>query len=213
MKFEQKRVTASAAFEELKALKEQGYNVLIDFTAVDYSAYKPGGVKGDASDGLKRAAPYEEENLTHPIAKPMGEEYGTPHPPNRDSLDEPRPAAPVSERFECVWRLAKIDAATGEDRGRVDVRCGVPEGEPVLRSAKALWPIADWLEREVWDMFGVRFVDRPDIKRLLLYEAFVGHPLRKDYPITRRQPQIGPKSGEPAGNPSFNEIRPTIKYD
>ncbi len=76
-----------------------------------------------------------------------------------------------------------------------------------------LWPIADWFEREVWDMFGVKFADRPGIKRLLLYESFVGHPLRKDYPITRRQPQIGPASGEPLNNPSFNEIRPVIKYE
>ena len=62
-------------------------------------------------------------------------------------------------------------------------------------------------------MFGVRFADRPGIKRLLLYEEFKGHPLRKDYPIGRRQPLIGPVSGEPADNPSFNTVRPTIKYE
>jgi NADH-quinone oxidoreductase subunit C len=214
MKFDVKRVSAAEAHDALKALKEEGYNVLLDMTAVDYSAYRPGAAsKGDASDRLKRAHPAEEEDLTHAIASARGEEYGTPHLPTRDALDEPRPQAPVPERFDVVYRLVKIDAATGEDRGRVELRCGVPEGEPVLRSVMSLWPIADWLEREVWDMFGIKFADRPDIKRLLLYESFVGHPLRKDYPITKRQPLVGPASGEPANNPSFNEIRPTIKYD
>jgi len=57
-----------------------------------------------------------------------------------------------------------------------------------------LWAIADWFEREVWDMFGIRFDGHPDLRRLLLYEEFVGHPLRKDYAINRRQPLIGPKN-------------------
>jgi len=61
-------------------------------------------------------------------------------------------------------------------------------------TAVDLWPIADWFEREVWDMFGVRFAGHPDLRRLLMYEEFVGHPLRKDYPIDRRQPLIGPAS-------------------
>jgi NADH:ubiquinone oxidoreductase subunit C len=59
-------------------------------------------------------------------------------------------------------------------------------------------------------MFGVRFVDRPDVKRLHLYEEFSGHPLRKDYPIAKRQPLIGPKSGEKSGSPSFNILKPTV---
>ena len=114
-----------------------------------------------------------------------------------------------SPRFDVIYRLMKLDAASGEDRGRLEVHCAVGS-EPVLRSAQALWPNADWLEREVWDMFGVKFADRPDIKRLLMYEEFVGHPLRKDYPIAKRQPLIGPKSGDKADSPSFNILHPTI---
>jgi NADH-quinone oxidoreductase subunit C len=114
-----------------------------------------------------------------------------------------------SPRFDVIYRLMKFDAADGRDLGRVEVHCAVGE-EPVLRSARDLWPVADWLEREVWDMYGVGFVDRPDIKRLLMYEEFVGHALRKDYPIGKRQPLIGPKSGDKANSPSFNILKPTI---
>jgi NADH-quinone oxidoreductase subunit C len=114
-----------------------------------------------------------------------------------------------SPRFDVIYRLMKLDLETGTDGGRLEIHCAVDE-TPVLRSVSDLWPIADWLEREVWDMFGVKFADRPDIKRLLLYEEFVGHPLRKDYPIAKRQPLIGPKSGDKAGSPSFNILHPTI---
>src|SRR5262249_12669790 len=106
-------------------------------------------------------------------------------------------------RFEVLYRLMRLDPATRRDRGRGAGRCAT-DAAPVLRSARGLWPVADWLEREVWDMFGVRFADRPDIARLLLYEEFSGHPLRKDYPIGKRQPLIGPKSGDKADSPSFN---------
>lgn len=114
-----------------------------------------------------------------------------------------------SPRFDVIYRLMKLDLETGTDGGRLELHCAVGE-EPVLRSVADLWPAADWLEREIWDMFGVKFADRPDIKRLLLYEEFVGHPLRKDYPIGRRQPLIGPKDGNLPNSPSFNILKPTI---
>ena len=114
-----------------------------------------------------------------------------------------------SPRFDVVYRLMKLDAASGSDMGRLELHCAVDE-LPVLRSVKDLWPAADWLEREIWDMFGVKFADRPGIKRLLMYEEFVGHALRKDYPIGKRQPLIGPKSGDKADSPSFNILKPTV---
>ena len=91
-------------------------------------------------------------------------------------------------RFEVVYHLYSL---RWNHRIRVKVR--VDEDDAVVPTAVPLWPIANWFEREVWDMFGVRFEGHPDPRRLLMYEEFVGHPLRKDYPINRRQPLIGPK--------------------
>jgi NADH-quinone oxidoreductase subunit C len=91
-------------------------------------------------------------------------------------------------RFEVVYHLYSL-----RHNHRVRVKVRVEEDDAVVPTAIPLWPIADWLEREVWDMFGVRFAGHPDLRRLLLYEEFVGHPLRKDYPINRRQPLIGPQ--------------------
>jgi NADH-quinone oxidoreductase subunit C len=92
-------------------------------------------------------------------------------------------------RFEVVYSLYSVPH---NHRLRLKVR--VVEDDAVVPSATGLWPIANWLEREVWDMFGVRFTGHPDLRRLLMYEEFVGHALRKDYPVNRRQPLIGPKT-------------------
>ena len=91
-------------------------------------------------------------------------------------------------RFEVVYHLY----STAHNH-RLRLKARVEQDDAWMPTACGLWPIADWLEREVWDMFGVRFEGHPDLRRLLLYEEFVGHPLRKDYPMDRRQPLIGPK--------------------
>jgi NADH-quinone oxidoreductase subunit C len=92
-------------------------------------------------------------------------------------------------RFEVVYHLYSL----GHNH-RVRVKTRVDEDDAQVPTAVDLWPIANWFEREVWDMFGVRFAGHPDPRRLLMYEEFVGHPLRKDYPINRRQPLIGPSA-------------------
>ncbi|MBI5245978.1 MAG: NADH-quinone oxidoreductase subunit C [Elusimicrobia bacterium] len=148
-------MSPSVVVQEFSKLRDEGYNMLVDMTCVDYMPQKK------------------------------------------------------SPRFDVIYRLMKLDALSGQDLGRLEVHCAVDE-TPVLHSVKDIYPNADWLEREVWDMFGVKFADRPDIKRLLMYEEFVGHALRKDYPIAQRQPLIGPKSGDKAGSPSFNILHPTI---
>ncbi len=91
-------------------------------------------------------------------------------------------------RFEVVYHLYSL---THSHRLRLKVQ--VEEEDAVVPTAVPLWPIANWFEREVWDMFGIRFEGHPDLRRLLMYEEFQGHPLQKDYPISKRQPLIGPR--------------------
>ncbi len=92
-------------------------------------------------------------------------------------------------RFEVVYHLRSM--ATGQ-RLRVKAPLVEPEdgSHPILDSAVPLWPGADWFEREVWDLYGIKFRGHPDLRRILMYEEFVGHPLRKDYPKERRQPLV-----------------------
>jgi NADH-quinone oxidoreductase subunit C len=92
-------------------------------------------------------------------------------------------------RFDVVYHLYSI-----AHNHRLRVKVEVEEDDAVVPTVVTLWPIANWMEREVWDMFGIRFAGHPDLRRLLMYEEFQGHPLRKDYPINRRQPLIGPKA-------------------
>ena len=65
------------------------------------------------------------------------------------------------------------------------VKAGVDDPDPALPSAVAIWPGADWMEREVFDMFGIRFNGHPDLRRILMPEEFTAYPLRKDYPLAR----------------------------
>ena len=92
-------------------------------------------------------------------------------------------------RFEVVYHLYSVPH---NHRLRLKVR--VEENDAVVPSLTHLWPVANWFEREVWDMFGIRFENHPNLKRILMYEEFEGHPLRKDYPVNKRQPLIGPQN-------------------
>ena len=98
-----------------------------------------------------------------------------------------RADGPREPRFEVVSHLYSI---SGQRRLRVKV--GVPEDDCEVDSLVDIWPAADWMEREVFDLYGIRFRGHPDLRRILLYESFEGHPLRKDYPKRRRQPLVGP---------------------
>jgi NADH-quinone oxidoreductase subunit C len=92
-------------------------------------------------------------------------------------------------RFEVVYHLRSM--ATGA-RLRVKAPLVDPEdgSNPVIDSVVSLWAGADWFEREVWDLYGIKFRGHPDLRRILMYEEFIGHPLRKDYPKERRQPLV-----------------------
>jgi NADH-quinone oxidoreductase subunit C len=92
-------------------------------------------------------------------------------------------------RFEVVYHLYSV-----AKNHRVRIKARVAEDAPEIESAVALWPSANWMEREIWDLYGIRFRNHPDMRRILLYEQFDGHPLRKDYPKERRQPLVGPRN-------------------
>jgi NADH-quinone oxidoreductase subunit C len=86
-----------------------------------------------------------------------------------------------TDRFGLVYLLA--NAETNE---RITVRVFLNDPEPSVASVVDLWEGANWLEREVWDLFGIRFEGHPDLRRIVLPEAFTAHPLRKDYPLQGR---------------------------
>lgn len=90
-------------------------------------------------------------------------------------------------RFEVVYHL--LSTSTGQ---RLRLKARLPEADPSLPSVAGVWVGANWLERETYDMYGVRFTGHPDLRRIYLYDEFEGHPLRKDYPKEKRQPLIGP---------------------
>jgi NADH-quinone oxidoreductase subunit C len=92
-------------------------------------------------------------------------------------------------RFEVVYHLYSV-----AKNHRLRVKARVPEGDPVIASAASLYASANWMEREVFDLYGIRFDGHPDLRRILLYDQFEGHPLRKDYPKEKRQPLLGPRN-------------------
>jgi NADH-quinone oxidoreductase subunit C len=85
---------------------------------------------------------------------------------------------PSEPRFEVIYHLL---SHSQKDRVRLIAR--VPGGDPSIESITGLWPAANFFEREVFDLFGVRFLGHPNLLRILMPEDWEGHPLRKDYPV------------------------------
>jgi NADH-quinone oxidoreductase subunit C len=88
-------------------------------------------------------------------------------------------------RFDVVLHLYSV-----EKKHRVRLYGPVPEEDPVIDTVVPVWAGANWFEREAYDLYGVRFKGHPDLRRILMYPEFVGHPLRKDYPKEKRQPLV-----------------------
>ncbi|MBI1976607.1 MAG: NADH-quinone oxidoreductase subunit C [Candidatus Omnitrophica bacterium] len=91
-------------------------------------------------------------------------------------------------RFEVVYHFYSL-----KGNHRLRVKVPVEEKTPEVDTLSDFWPSANWYEREIWDMFGIKFKGHPNLKRILMYEEFKGHPLRKDYPFDKRQPLVGPE--------------------
>ena len=139
-------------------------NFLMDLTAVDYSTFgKSPSPAFFASSGVAVS------------------------PSSQIPDKDPWPGPPAEARFAVVYHFYSL-------KHKHRLRLVVPLNETDLEvdTLTSLWAGANWLEREVWDMFGIRFRGHPDLTRILMYEEFEGHPLRKDYPVNKRQPLIGP---------------------
>ena len=139
------------------------FNFLMDLTCVDYLTF---GKRLESMPTTTTPSPLPYFMKPKPVAEPW----------TRDGA-----------RLEVVYHLYSHARAL-----RLRVKVSVDAAEAVVDSVAGLWKSADWFEREVWDMFGVRFEGHPNLKRILMYEPFDGHPLRKDYPVRKRQPLLGP---------------------
>lgn len=95
---------------------------------------------------------------------------------------------PRTPRFEVVYHLVALPALW-----RLRLRVPVEESQPEVPTVSDLWPAAEPAEREVWDLFGIRFAGHPNLTRILMPAEWVGHPLRKDYPLRGpREDAAGP---------------------
>jgi NADH/F420H2 dehydrogenase subunit C len=136
------------------ARDELGFNVLSGIVTTDYLGWGRPGVSGY-------------------IGTAEGRDINFPATQGLQTLPAPKPA-----RFSLSYHLL----ALGRDPRRVRLQTWLEEDETV-DSVVSVWPGADWYEREVFDMFGIRFEGHPNLVRLLMPEDWEGHPLRKDYPI------------------------------
>jgi NADH:ubiquinone oxidoreductase subunit C len=136
---------------------EHGYNYLSDLSSVDYLGWGEEPVAGywGGADG---------RDLNRPGT------WGLARKP-----------APKPKRFAVNLHILSCGRRPDE-APRVRVQVWADDGEPVP-SVVSVWPTADWQEREVWDMMGIRFAGHPDLSRILMDDDWEGHPLRKDYPI------------------------------
>ena len=143
------------------------FDFLMDVTAVDYVKF---GVS-------QHSAPM----LTTPSPLPY---YMTPRPVT-ETWD--RLVSNDDYRFEVIYHFY-----SSRYNHRLRLRVPLTAADPSVASLTSLWVSANWYEREVWDLFGITLSGHPDLRRILMYEGFTGHPLRKDYPVRKRQPLIGP---------------------
>ncbi len=163
------RENIAAAAQILRDSPGLSFDMLIDVTAIDYCGQP---------DGFRFQAPIMDQN--RPIARRVS------HSRHRVAMPERGPLP----RFAVVYHLLSTALIH-----RLRIKCRVPEEDPAIPTVTGIWPGANWLERETYDLYGIRFSGHPDLRRIFLYDEFVGHPLRKDYGKQEEQPiqeYVGP---------------------
>jgi NADH-quinone oxidoreductase subunit C len=111
---------------------------------------------------------------------------------------------PREPRFELVYILVSIP-----NRLRLRMKVRLSGADPRVATMSGVWPAANWLEREVWDLFGISFDGHPDPRRLLMPEDWEGYPLRKDYPV---QIKMTPQTSQPL-QVTEDEFRANVMKD
>jgi NADH-quinone oxidoreductase subunit C len=132
----------------------EGFNFLSDVSAADYLGWGAHGVSGY-------------------IGTATGRDLNMPMTQGYQALPQPKP-----KRFSMNYHLLQV----ADEPRRVRLQTWLDDGETVP-TVIAIWPTADWHEREVYDMFGISIDGHPNLKRILMDDDWEGHPLRKDYPI------------------------------
>ena len=108
------------------------------------------------------------------------------------------------DRFEVVYHLMSLQFLF-----RLRIKVSASETDASVPSVTSLWTGAHFMERETWDMYGVVFKGNPDLRRLLMYDEFQGHPLRKDYPVQGKQPRVPLRMPE-VKNTATEMARPSL---
>lgn len=158
-----------AAARLLRESPGLSFDLLLDVTAVDYLG-QPDGFRHqpriwDQNRAVMRHAQPSRHRLMLPEQGPL-------------------------PRFAVIYHLLSTSLIH-----RLRIKCRVPQDDPSIPSVTSVWPGANWLERETYDLYGIRFIGHPDLRRIYLYDEFVGHPLRKDYGKHDEQPiqeYVGP---------------------
>ena len=145
----------------LKNNKELDFIQLTDICAVDYYTY------GETEWGTKEAT---STGYSRGIKPSSHGRIKFEHKKTKNNMDN---------RFCIVYHLLSIS-----NNNRIRVKIYLSDEPPIIKSLTSLWPAANWYEREAFDLFGILFEEHPDLRRLLTDYGFIGHPFRKDFPLT-----------------------------
>ena len=145
----------------LKNNKELDFIQLTDICAVDYFTY------GETEWGTKEAT---STGYSRGIKPSSHGRIKFEHKKTKNNMDN---------RFCVVYHLLSIS-----NNSRIRVKIYLSDEPPIIKSLTSLWPAANWYERETFDLFGILFEEHPDLRRLLTDYGFIGHPFRKDFPLT-----------------------------